>query len=101
LDEFFDGHLPVLVCTDLAARGIDFPSLHHVIQYTPAATAEMHLHRCGRTARTGSEGPFIVTCLVDREADEVDDEVAKLMGLDVRGGGGGGGGREDAGGDPR
>jgi hypothetical protein len=39
--------------------------------------------------------------LVDREADEVDDEVAKLMGLDVRGGGGGGGGREDAGGDPR
>ena len=101
LDEFFDGHLPVLVCTDLAARGIDFPSLHHVIQYTPAATAEMHLHRCGRTARTGSEGPFIVTCLVDSEADEVDDEVAKLMGLDVRGGGGGGGGREDAGGDPR
>jgi protein transport protein SEC31 len=30
MDEFFTGRLPVLVCTDLAARGIDFPDLHHV-----------------------------------------------------------------------
>jgi superfamily II DNA/RNA helicase len=67
MDEFFNGDLPVLVCTDLAARGIDFP--------------EMHLHRCGRTARTGQEGPFIVTCLVDEESDGVDDEVARLMEL--------------------
>lgn len=81
LDEFFTGRLPVLVCTDLAARGIDFPSLHHVVQFTPAATAEMHLHRCGRTARTGQEGPFIVTCLVDHEEDDLDDEVARLMGI--------------------
>ena len=81
MDEFFTGHLPVLVCTDLAARGIDFPNLHHVVQYKPAANAEMHLHRCGRTARTGQEGPFIVTCLVDAEKDALDDEVAKLMGV--------------------
>jgi superfamily II DNA/RNA helicase len=78
---YITGHLPVLVCTDLAARGIDFPNLHHVVQYTPAASAEMHLHRCGRTARTGQEGPFIVTCLVDEEGDDVDDEVARLMGI--------------------
>jgi superfamily II DNA/RNA helicase len=81
MDEFFNGDLPVLVCTDLAARGIDFPDLHHVVQYRPAASAEMHLHRCGRTARTGQEGPFIVTCLVDEESDGVDDEVARLMEL--------------------
>ena len=81
MDEFFNGDLPVLVCTDLAARGIDFPDLHHVVQYRPAASAEMHLHRCGRTARTGQEGPFIVTCLVDEERDAVDDEVARLMEL--------------------
>ena len=79
MDEFFNGDLPVLVCTDLAARGIDFPDLHHVVQYRPAASAEMHLHRCGRTARTGQEGPFIVTCLVDEERDRVDNEVARLM----------------------
>lgn len=84
LDEFFQGHLPVLVCTDLAARGIDFPDLHHVVQYKPAETAEMHLHRCGRTARTGQQGPFIVTCLVDEENDDVDQEVAKLMKLSQR-----------------
>ena len=41
----------------------------------------MHLHRCGRTAHTGQEGPFIVTCLVDEESDGVDDEVARLMEL--------------------
>ena len=81
MDEFFNGDLPVLVCTDLAARGIDFPDLHHVVQYRPAASAEMYLHRCGRTARTGQEGPFIVTCLVDEERDGVDDEVARLMEL--------------------
>ena len=79
LDEFFNGGLSVLVCTDLAARGIDFPDLHHVVQYRPAESAEMHLHRCGRTARTGQEGPFIVTCLVDPDADRLDDEVARLM----------------------
>ena len=82
MDEFFSGRLPVLVCTDLAARGIDFPDLHHVVQYTPASNAEMHLHRCGRTARTGQVGPFIVTCLVDKEDDELDGEVARLMGIE-------------------
>jgi superfamily II DNA/RNA helicase len=84
MDEFFNGDLPVLVCTDLAARGIDFPALHHVVHYSPAETAEMHLHRCGRTARTGQEGPFIVTCLVDEANDGLDDEVARLMNLELR-----------------
>ncbi|ACO65563.1 predicted protein, partial [Micromonas commoda] len=56
LDEFFNGDLPVLACTDLAARGIDFPDLHHVVHYTPAADAATHLHRCGRTARVGQSG---------------------------------------------
>ena len=63
----------------MAARGIVFPDLHHVVQYRPAADADTHLHRCGRTARTGQEGPFVVTCLVDREADELDEEVERLM----------------------
>ena len=71
LDEFFNGDLPVLACTDLAARGIDFPDLHHVVHYTPASDAATHLHRCGRTARVGQSGPFLVTCLVDPDADEL------------------------------
>ena len=79
MDEFFNGDLPVLVCTDLAARGIDFPDLHHVVHYTPAPDKAIHLHRCGRTARVGQEGPFLVTCLVDRD-EELDDEVAAILG---------------------
>ena len=79
MDEFFNGDLPVLVCTDLAARGIDFPDLHHVVHYTPAPDKSIHLHRCGRTARVGQEGPFLVTCLVDRD-EELDDEVAAILG---------------------
>ena len=79
LDEFFNGDLPVLACTDLAARGIDFPDLHHVVHYTPAADAATHLHRCGRTARVGQAGPFLVTCLVDRDADDLDEEVAAIL----------------------
>ncbi|ABP00749.1 predicted protein, partial [Ostreococcus lucimarinus CCE9901] len=56
LDDFISGELTTCVCTDLAARGIDFPQLHHVVQYGAAPSMEMHVHRCGRTARTGQEG---------------------------------------------
>lgn len=79
LDEFFNGDLPVLACTDLAARGIDFPDLHHVVHYTPATDAATHLHRCGRTARVGQSGPFLVTCLVDPDADELNEEVDAIL----------------------
>ncbi|OUS44934.1 P-loop containing nucleoside triphosphate hydrolase protein [Ostreococcus tauri] len=75
LDDFIAGDLKVCVCTDLAARGIDFPDLHHVAQYGAAPSMEMFLHRCGRTARTGQRGPFHVTCVVDLDAETVDEDV--------------------------
>ena len=46
----------ILVCTDIAARGIDIPDVKHVIQLQFATNAVTHLHRVGRTARAGSEG---------------------------------------------
>mmetsp|Transcript_42917 Transcript_42917/g.135422 ORF Transcript_42917/g.135422 Transcript_42917/m.135422 type:complete len:266 (-) Transcript_42917:188-985(-) len=59
LAAFQQGELPVLVCTGLASRGIDFTDVAHVVQYEMAANAVEYLHRVGRTARAGRAGRAI------------------------------------------
>jgi superfamily II DNA/RNA helicase len=51
----------VLVCTDVAARGLDLPHARHVILYDVPTDVATFVHRVGRTARRGQEG--LVTCL--------------------------------------
>ncbi|CUG88317.1 DEAD/DEAH box RNA helicase, putative [Bodo saltans] len=46
----------VLFCTDIAARGLDFPMVHWVIQYDCPDSAQTYIHRAGRTARAGARG---------------------------------------------
>lgn len=46
----------VMVCTDLASRGIDVPDVEHVIQFDFATNVVMHLHRIGRAVRGGRKG---------------------------------------------
>lgn len=46
----------VLLCTDVASRGLDLPEISRVIEYDPPFTVDDHLHRIGRTARAGKEG---------------------------------------------
>lgn len=46
----------MLLCTDVAARGLDFPSVTHIIQYDPPGGASEYVHRVGRTARAGAHG---------------------------------------------
>lgn len=46
----------VLVCTDVAARGLDIPNVDNVVHYQMPMNAEIYVHRCGRTARIGKEG---------------------------------------------
>ncbi|KAB0478767.1 ATP-dependent RNA helicase SrmB [Vibrio sp. IB15] len=53
---FRDGTVNVLLATDVAARGIDLPDVSHVINYDMPRTADVYLHRIGRTARAGKKG---------------------------------------------
>ncbi len=59
---FRSGQMPVLVATDIAARGIDIPNVGHVINYALPEVAEQYVHRIGRTARAGAEGKAIAFC---------------------------------------
>ncbi len=56
LDRVRKGTLRFLVATDVAARGLDIPSLSHVIQYEPPEEMEAYIHRAGRTGRAGASG---------------------------------------------
>ena len=51
-----DGDLHVLVCSDLAARGLDVQGISHVVNYDLPEDPEIYIHRVGRTARAGRDG---------------------------------------------
>jgi ATP-dependent RNA helicase DDX24/MAK5 len=51
-----DGASAILVCTDVAARGLDIPYVSNVLHYQCPWNAEIYVHRCGRTARIGRSG---------------------------------------------
>jgi len=59
LREFRDGHIRVLVATDIAARGLDVDSVSHVINYDVPDVPEDYVHRVGRTGRAGKQGKAI------------------------------------------
>ena len=56
VNKFKSLEVPVLICTDLASRGLDIPKIEVVINYDMPKTYEIYLHRVGRTARAGREG---------------------------------------------
>jgi len=62
LQDFKDGRLPVLVATDVAARGLHIPEVTHVINFDLPQDPEDYVHRIGRTARAGSQGDAISLC---------------------------------------
>ncbi len=62
MGEFNGPRPPVLVATDLAARGLDFSDISHVINYDLPEVPETYVHRIGRTARAGAAGQAISFC---------------------------------------
>ena len=59
LKRFQEGELPILVATDVAARGLHIPDVTHVVNYDLPEDAEDYVHRIGRTARAGADGDAI------------------------------------------
>ncbi|MEQ8943236.1 MAG: DEAD/DEAH box helicase, partial [Phycisphaerales bacterium] len=62
LDAFKRGRLPILVATDIAARGIDVHEISHVINLDLPDVPETYIHRIGRTARAGASGIALSFC---------------------------------------
>lgn len=78
LEKFKAGELRLLVCSDVAARGIDIGGLSHVFNFDVPIHAEDYVHRIGRTGRAGLEGKaFTIASPEDRYAVE---QIEKLTG---------------------
>lgn len=59
MNSFRSGQTELLVATDVAARGLDIPSVSHVVNYDLPTSPESYVHRIGRTGRAGREGAAI------------------------------------------
>ena len=81
LERFTDGRLPVLVATDVAARGIHVDDVSVVVHFDPPPDHKTYLHRSGRTARAGTDG-LVVTLALWNEELEVK-RIQKRIGLDL------------------
>ena len=79
LRNFAAGRLPVLVATDVAARGIDVDGIDVVVHFDPPEDSKSYLHRSGRTARAGRDG-LVVTLVLWNEQMDVE-RFQKRLGL--------------------
>ena len=92
LRQFIAGELPVLVATDVAARGIHVDDVDVVVQYDPPAEHKTYVHRSGRTARAGESGVVVTLSLWDEELDvkriqrrlELDEPIVEMFSNDAR-----------------
>ena len=81
LDAFRAGAVQLLVCSDVAARGLDIPDVSHVINYDPPHHSEDYVHRIGRTGRAGKSG-VALTIVTAEDARNVED-IEKLIGQKI------------------
>jgi ATP-dependent RNA helicase RhlE len=83
ISAFKSGHAPVLVATDIAARGIDIPGVAHVVNFDLPDVPEQYVHRIGRTARAGADGCAIAFCSPEERLNLRDIERLTRMKIDV------------------
>ena len=81
LSGFKDGTHPVLVATDLAARGLDVQSVDHVINFDLPNVPETYVHRIGRTGRAGRSGIALSMC--DIEERPYLEDIERLLGKHI------------------
>ena len=81
LDQFRKGEIPLLVASDVAARGLDIPAVSHVFNFDVPHHADDYVHRIGRTGRAGRTGTAIsiVTPLDQKSMAAIE----KLIGQDI------------------
>ncbi|XP_028267230.1 ATP-dependent RNA helicase DDX42 isoform X2 [Parambassis ranga] len=79
ISDFKRKNLPVLVATDVAARGLDIPSIRTVVNYDVARDIDTHTHRIGRTGRAGEKG-VAYTLLTNKDTTFAGDLVRNLEG---------------------
>jgi len=81
LEGFRGGKLKILVASDVAARGLDVPSVTHVFNFDVPSHAEDYVHRIGRTGRAGRDGKTIMLCEPRDEKNFAD--VERLIGKEI------------------
>ncbi|XP_041634393.1 ATP-dependent RNA helicase DDX42 isoform X1 [Cheilinus undulatus] len=79
ITDFKKKNLPILVATDVAARGLDIPSIRTVVNYDVARDIDTHTHRIGRTGRAGEKG-VAYTLLTNKDTSFAGDLVRNLEG---------------------
>lgn len=78
LDAFKNGDVSLLVCSDVAARGLDIPDVSHVFNFDVPTHSEDYVHRIGRTGRAGRSG-VALTIVTEDDAKYVD-QIQNLIG---------------------
>jgi ATP-dependent RNA helicase DeaD len=82
MKQFHEGRSDVLVCTDVAARGLDINGVSHVYNYDIPRESKQYIHRIGRTARAGKEGKAIN--IVSRKDNDNFKDVLKFNDVVIR-----------------
>lgn len=81
LQAFKDGKISLMVCSDVAARGLDVSGVSHVFNYDVPFNADDYVHRIGRTGRAGQSGK--AWTLVTESDDKLIAAIVKLVGCDI------------------
>lgn len=74
-----NSHNTILLCTDVASRGLDLPAIDYVVEYDPPFCVSDHLHRVGRTARLGKKGLSILF-LMPGDEEKYIEKIAPMHG---------------------
>jgi len=82
LSGFKSGHFPIMVATDIAARGLDVENISHVINYDMPDTADAYIHRIGRTGRAQRTGDAFT--LITPEDNDIIRILERIMGAPIK-----------------